>query len=1136
MKFKNIIDIWLSRLLLCVSISLIISGNGWAQPTATISGTTTVCQDAPQPNITFFGANGIAPYTFTYTINSGTFQSVTTTSGNSVTVSVPTGTPDTFTYALISVSDATLVSNAQSGSADVTVNPTLTVSVSIVASATTICSGTSVTFTATPTNGGTIPAYQWKVNGVNAGSDSPVFTSTTLANNDVIEVVLTSNAPCNSGSATSNAVTMTVNPILPVSVSISPSANNICTGTSVTFTATPTNGGTAPVFQWRVNGLIVGSTSTHIYTPLNGDVVTCQLTSNELCTTGNPAISSPITMNVTTPVTPGVSITAAPSGAICAGTSVTFTATPTDGGTPSYQWKINGVNAGTNNPNFTSASLSNNDAVSVTMTSSITCVTSPTAISNTITMAVNPLPLPTLSSSAAGNSFCQGTSVTFTASGGTNYDFMVGGVSEQNGTSATYTTTSLPSGTVVVSVIVTNASGCSALSTGITNTVHPLPIATLTSSDADNVICQGTIVTFTASGGTNYNFMTGTTSLQNGTSATYTTTSTTPLTNGQEIHVVVTNSTGCIATSPSITTTVNPIPIPVLTSSDADNIFCAGTSVIFTATGGSNYNFRIGGVTVQNGTSATYTTSSLTNGQIVDVVVTNSGGCIAISTGITNTVIQNTVANAGTGGSVCGLIFKLSAVPSTGTGTWTKTTGPGTASFTPNNNTAAATVTVSEFGTYTFTWTESNGICSSSSVVTVTFNLQPVANAGIGGSNCGLAFNLNGTMNAGTGTWAKVSGPGNVTFSPNPDTPNALVTVTTFGSYSFSWTVTNGTCSNSANVNVVFIQEISADGGAGGSICGKVFNLNAMVPANGIGTWSKSNGPGNAVFKPDIHQPVATVTVDQAGAYAFGWTVTTGTCSSTDIILVTFHANPLINAGRDTAVCKGGSVQLEAVGVGTVSWTPVQLLSNPGIINPIATPDTTTKFIVNLTDQFGCKNSDTLKVEVRNKVVADAGPDQEINDLFSTQLDAKLAHSYENGIWSVFSGTGQFTKSSDPRTVVSGLTLGINKLIWTVTNGVCPSSSDSTNIIVKILVIPTMITPNMDGRNDYFIIGGLTDQAKTELIIFDRRGVEVYKNSSYDNSWNGVDYNNNPLPDDTYFYLLKYSNGKSYKGYIVIRR
>ena len=84
--------------------------------------------------------------------------------------------------------------------------------------------------------------------------------------------------------------------------------------------------------------------------------------------------------------------------------------------------------------------------------------------------------------------------------------------------------------------------------------------------------------------------------------------------------------------------TVNALPTPTLISSDSDNTFCDGASVTFTAGGGTNYNFRVGGSSVQNGSGTTYTTSSLTNGQVVDVIVTNVSGCSATSTGITNTV------------------------------------------------------------------------------------------------------------------------------------------------------------------------------------------------------------------------------------------------------------------------------------------------------------------------------------------------------------------------------------------------------------------------------------------------------------------------------------------------------------------
>ncbi|NTW33668.1 MAG: hypothetical protein HGB12_13790, partial [Bacteroidetes bacterium] len=199
--------------------------------------------------------------------------------------------------------------------ATVTVNSNLTVSIGIAATATTICTGTSVTFTATPTNGGTSPSYQWKLNNTDIGTNSPTYTTTSLANSDKVKCVITSNATCATGSpATSNEITMTVNPNLPASVSIAATATTICSGTSVTFTATPTNGGSSPSYQWKLNNADVGTNATTYTTTslANTDKVKCVLTSNATCATGSPATSNEITMTVNPNLTASVSIAASP--------------------------------------------------------------------------------------------------------------------------------------------------------------------------------------------------------------------------------------------------------------------------------------------------------------------------------------------------------------------------------------------------------------------------------------------------------------------------------------------------------------------------------------------------------------------------------------------------------------------------------------------------------------------------------------------------------------------------------------------------------------------------------------------------------------------------------------------------------
>jgi len=118
------------------------------------------------------------------------------------------------------------------------------VSVSIGASANPICAGTSVTFTATPGNGGTTPAYQWNNGGIAvAGETAATYTSTTLAGNDKITVVMTSNETCTSGSpATSNMITMIMTPTVGTPVfDIGPTSTRYQIAETVPYTATATN-------------------------------------------------------------------------------------------------------------------------------------------------------------------------------------------------------------------------------------------------------------------------------------------------------------------------------------------------------------------------------------------------------------------------------------------------------------------------------------------------------------------------------------------------------------------------------------------------------------------------------------------------------------------------------------------------------------------------------------------------------------------------------------------------------------------------------------------------------------------------------------------------------------------------------
>jgi uncharacterized protein (TIGR02145 family) len=276
---------------------------------------------------------------------------------------------------------------ATSNTISMSVNPLLPVGISVSAAANNVCAGTSVTFTAAPVNGGSAPSYQWKVNGISVGTNSPIYAYVPL-NNDAVTCSLTSSETCATGNpAVSPAVTMIVNPQLPVSVTISASSNPFCIGTPVSFTASPANGGPLAVYQWKVNGVNAGiNAPVFTYNPVSGDVVTCLLTSSLQCVSGNPAISNSVTLTGNPGLPASVAIAANPNP-FCPGSPVVFTAAPGNGGsTPTYQWKVNGFNAGINSPSFT-YNPTDHDSIRCVMTSNLVCVSTNPAVSNKIVMS-----------------------------------------------------------------------------------------------------------------------------------------------------------------------------------------------------------------------------------------------------------------------------------------------------------------------------------------------------------------------------------------------------------------------------------------------------------------------------------------------------------------------------------------------------------------------------------------------------------------------------------------------------------------------------------------------------------------------------------------------------------------------------
>ena len=237
-----------------------------------------------------------------------------------------------------------------------------------------------------------------KKNGGNVGTNSSIYNSATLVNNDIISCVMTSSVVCIAGSpANSNNITMTVNPVVPVNLSVSTSPQGaICAGTNVVFTANASNDGANPVYEWRKNGNVVGANSKTYSdsTLINADMVSCKLTSNAPCISGNPFITTSVIINVIPLSSPKVSISYLPGGMICSGKELRFIATSVyEGSSPFYQWVKNDTVVGTNNSIYIDSGLINTDEIYCIINSNAPCISKTTDTSNVIQLAIEECPV-----------------------------------------------------------------------------------------------------------------------------------------------------------------------------------------------------------------------------------------------------------------------------------------------------------------------------------------------------------------------------------------------------------------------------------------------------------------------------------------------------------------------------------------------------------------------------------------------------------------------------------------------------------------------------------------------------------------------------------------------------------------------
>jgi gliding motility-associated-like protein len=550
--------------------------------------------------------------------------------------------------------------------ADLVVRPAVVPSAVISVDNNPVCTGTSVTFDAVVQHEGTTPVYTWKVNGTTVATGTTQFVSSTLQNNDQVELEMTSTEVCAVPSTvTSNIIVMNVtNELIPSVVITASTSDLICIGTTVEFTATPSGVGATPDYQWKLNGVDVGVFGQNTYTNntlQDGDQIEVVLLSNDACATQPSVTSNIITMGVTGALVPSVAIHT-PTNQVCETVPVTFTATAQNVGvSPTYKWYLNGTEvSGETSATYTVASLQTGDEVTAELLSNDACASPATALSNIITMTVEPAIIPSVTIVESANDVCAGVELTFTATPvneGTSPEYLwkVNGVAV-GVTTSTYTTNGLSNGDVV-SVELISSETCAVPDTvssnAVTLVINSFVEPTVFVSASAAAVCPGTTLVFTANTtheGTTPSYQWKLNGVDVGTDAP--TFSDDTLRDGDIVSVVLVSSELCLL-SPSvqsddyIVNIVSTLDPEVTITSDVSSI-CPGSIVTFTATPAGvgvapDYQWTVNGNPVGTN-NATFATNTLVDGDVIEVEITSNDVCASVPTATSNTITIEVVS------------------------------------------------------------------------------------------------------------------------------------------------------------------------------------------------------------------------------------------------------------------------------------------------------------------------------------------------------------------------------------------------------------------------------------------------------------------------------------------------------------
>lgn len=344
------------------------------------------------------------------------------------------------------------------------------------------------------------------------------------------------------------------------------------------------------------------------------------------------------------------------------------------------------------------------------------------------------------------------------------------------------------------------------------------------------------------------------------------------------------------------------------------------------------------------------------------------------------------------------------------------------------------------------------------------------------------------------------------TYLNNPNAANPTATPLTTTTYTVTG-ISENNCPLKASTKITVIQDPIPSMPADMTVC------------SGAATTLSASGATQYTWSPAVEissTSGGTVVIHPTESRYYYCDFTNGCNTIRDSVYITvIHTD--VKAWNDTIVCIGESVQLYASGAQTYAWSPTVDKLNPSGSEVLATPTSTTTYVVVGTDQYGCKASDNVTVTLYPIPFVQTLPD----------IYAIYGEEVQLGVQTDYPGTYQWYPSDSlscvicPDPVVTPNQSTDYIVVYTDTNG-CQASDVIHVYYEPLLWVPNTFTPDGDQFNNQFKFYGV-NIADVKMDIYNRWGELIYTIEGFNDFWDGT-YKGKPCPIGTYVWKIEYTD------------